>query len=49
MLSIIRVAPGSMASIAMVSLVVVVSEVDSEFVNLFYATDLGTPGNIQLS
>jgi hypothetical protein len=49
MLSIVSVAPGSKASIAMVSLVVVVSVVDSEFVNLFYATDLGTPGNIQLS
>jgi VanZ family protein len=48
-LSIISVTLGSKTSFVMVSLVVVVSVVDSEFINLFYATDLGTPGNIQLS
>lgn len=49
MLSIITVAPGSKASLAMVSLIVVVSVIDSQFVKLFYATDLGTPSNFQLS
>jgi hypothetical protein len=49
MLSIISAISGSSKqALVLISLIVVVTIVDSQFVNIFYGTDLGTPGNLHL-
>ena len=48
MLSIVSALSGSKQALILISLVVVVTIVDSQFINIFYGTDLGTPGNLHL-
>jgi hypothetical protein len=48
MLSIFRAVSGSKETLILISLIVVVTIVESQFVNVFYGTDLGTPGNLHL-
>jgi hypothetical protein len=49
MLSIISAISGSSKhALVLIPLIVVVTIVDSQFVNIFYGTDLGTPGNYHL-
>jgi hypothetical protein len=48
MLSIIGALSSSKQALIMISLIVVVTVVDSQFINVFYGTDLGTPGNLHL-
>ncbi len=48
MLSIVSVLSGSKDALVLILLMVVVTIVDSQFINIFYGTDLGTPGNLHL-
>jgi hypothetical protein len=49
MLSIVSAIGGSSKrALVLISLIVVVTIVDSQFINFFYGTDLGTPGNLHL-
>ena len=48
MLSIVNALSGSKQALILISLMVVVTIVDSQFINIFYGTDLGTPGNLHL-
>jgi hypothetical protein len=48
MLSIVNVLSGSKQALVLVSLIVVLTIVDSQFINIFYGTDLRTPGNLHL-
>jgi hypothetical protein len=49
MLSIISAVSGSSKhALALISFIVVVTIVDSQFINIFYGTDLGSPGNLHL-
>ena len=49
MLFIISAVSGSSKhALALISLIVVVTIVDSQFINIFYGTNLGTPGNLHL-
>lgn len=45
MLSILNIVSGSKFSLLLVSLIAISSVIDSQFIRLFYTTDLGTPGN----
>jgi hypothetical protein len=48
MFSIVSALSGSKQALVLISLLVVVTIVDSQFINIFYGTDLGTPGNLHL-
>ena len=48
MMSIASIADGSKKALILISAIVIVSIVDSQFVNTFYGTDLDTPGNSHL-
>ena len=48
MLSIVNALSGSKQALILISLIVVLTIVDSQFINIFYGTDLGTPGNLHL-
>jgi hypothetical protein len=49
MLPIVSAVSGSsMHVLVLISLIIVVTIVDSQFIDIFYATDLGTPGNLHL-
>ena len=48
MLSIVSVLSGSKQALVLILLMAVVTIVDSQFINIFYGTDLGTPGNLHL-
>src|SRR5215210_2101372 len=48
MLSIVSTLSGSKQALILISLIVVLTVVDSQFINIFYGTDLGTPGNLHL-
>jgi hypothetical protein len=48
MLSILGAISGSKQALILISLIVVVTVVDSQFINVFYGTNLGTPGNLHL-
>ena len=39
---------GNKHAIVLISIIVIVTAVDSQFVNLFYGTDFGTPSNLHL-
>src|SRR5215467_12015899 len=45
MLSILNIISGSKFSLLLVSLIAISTIIDSQFIRLFYTTDLGTPGN----
>ena len=47
MMSIVSTISGSKQAL-LISLIVVIAIVDSQFINIFYGTDLGTPGNLHL-
>jgi hypothetical protein len=48
MVSIVSLASDSKHALVLISLIVVVTIVDSQFVNAFYGTNLGSPGNLHL-
>ena len=48
LLSIVSALSGSKQALILISLMVVVTIVDSQFINIFYGTDLRTPGNLHL-
>jgi hypothetical protein len=48
MLSILRSVSGSKLALVLVSLVVILTVVDSQFIKLFYGTDFGTPGPLHI-
>ena len=48
MLSILNIVSGSKFSLLLVSLIAISTIVDSQFIRLFYTTDLGTPGNFHI-
>jgi hypothetical protein len=48
MLSIVNVLSDSKQALVLVSLIVVLTIVDSQFINIFYGTDLRTPGKLHL-
>jgi hypothetical protein len=48
MLSIVSTLSGSKQALILISLMVVLTIVDSQFINIFYGADLGTPGNLHL-
>ena len=48
MLSIVSTLSGSKQALILISLIVVLTIVDSQFINIFYGTDLGTPSNLHL-
>jgi hypothetical protein len=48
MFSIVSALSGSKQALRLILLMVVVTIVDSQFINIFYGTDLGTPGNLHL-
>ena len=48
MLSIVNALSGNKQALIVISLMVVVTIVDSQFINIFYGTELGTPGNLHL-
>ncbi|MFZ0328299.1 MAG: hypothetical protein WBP64_04330 [Nitrososphaeraceae archaeon] len=48
MMSIVSTISGSKQALILISLIVVIAIVDSQFINIFYGTDLGTPGNLHL-
>jgi hypothetical protein len=48
MLSVISALSSSKQALVLILLLVVVTIVDSQFINIFYGTDLGTPGNLHL-
>jgi hypothetical protein len=48
MLSIVSALSGSKQTLVLILLMVVVTIVDSQFINIFYGTELGTPGNLHL-
>ena len=48
MLSIVSTLSGSKQALILISLIVVLTVVDSQFINIFYGTELGTPGNLHL-
>ncbi len=47
MLSLLSVLSDSKFVLILISLIAIVASVDSQFIRVFYATDLGTPGNFQ--
>jgi hypothetical protein len=47
LLSIPGALSGSKFTIILISLIAIVTALDSQFIRIFYATDLGTPGNFQ--
>jgi hypothetical protein len=49
MLSILRSVSGSKLALVLVSVVVILSVVDSQFIKVFYGTDFGTPGPLHMS
>ena len=49
MLSIVSELSGSKQVLVLISLMIIVTIVDTQFINIFYGTDLGTPGNLHLS
>ena len=49
LLSVPGAVSGSKFTIILISLIAIVTAVDSQFIRIFYATDLGTPGNLQFS
>jgi hypothetical protein len=48
MVSNVSALSSSKQALILISLIVVVTIVDSQFINIFYGTDLGTPGNLHL-
>ena len=48
MMSIASVISGSKQALILISVIIIISIVDSQFVNTFYGTDLDTPGNPHL-
>ena len=48
MMSIANVMTGSKQALILISAILIISIVDSQFVNTFYGTDLDTPGNLHL-
>lgn len=48
MMSIVSTISGSKQALILISLIVVITIVDSQFINIFYGTDLGTPSNFHL-
>src|SRR5215212_4457146 len=48
MLSIVSELSGSKQVLVLISLMIIVTIVDTQFINIFYGTDLGTPGNLHL-
>jgi hypothetical protein len=48
MLSVISALSGSKQALILILLLVVVTIVDSQFINIFYGTELGTPSNLHL-
>ena len=48
MVSIVSTLSSSKQALILISLIVVLTIVDSQFINIFYGTDLGTPGNLHL-
>src|ERR687889_1810966 len=48
MLSIVSALSGSKQVLVLISLMIIVTIVDTQFINIFYGTDLGTPGNLHL-
>ncbi|HEX5892197.1 MAG TPA: hypothetical protein VFY41_04980 [Nitrososphaeraceae archaeon] len=48
MLSIVSTLSGSKQALILISLMVVLTIVDSQFINISYGTELGTPGNLHL-
>jgi hypothetical protein len=46
--SIVNTLGGGKKALVVISLIVVITIVDSQFISLFYATNLGTPGNLHL-
>src|SRR5947208_13352573 len=49
MLSVVNAITGNnKQALVLISLIVVVIIVDSQFINIFYGTNLGTPGNLHL-
>src|ERR671920_21755 len=48
MLSVVSALSGSKQVLVLILLIVVLTIVDSQFINIFYGTELGTPGNLHL-
>ena len=48
MLSRVSTISGNKQAFILISLIVIVTEADSQFINVFYGTDFGTPGNYHL-
>jgi hypothetical protein len=48
MLSILSAVSGGKTTVILISLMVVITVVDSQFIKVFYGTDLGTPGDLHL-
>ncbi|HYX57028.1 MAG TPA: hypothetical protein VE818_12795 [Nitrososphaeraceae archaeon] len=48
MLSVVSALSGSKQVLVLILLIIIVTIVDSQFINIFYGTDLGTPGNLHL-
>src|SRR4051812_8236118 len=48
MLSSLSTLGSSKQALALISIIVVMSVVDSQFINVFYGTDFGTPSNLHL-
>jgi hypothetical protein len=46
--SIVNTLGSGKKALVVISLIVVITIVDSQFISLFYATNLGTPGNLHL-
>src|SRR5919112_1540812 len=48
MLSVVSALSGSKQVLVLILLIIIVTIVDSQFINIFYGTDLATPGNLHL-
>jgi hypothetical protein len=48
MVSIVNTIGSSKQTLILISVIVVITAVDSQFINIFYGTDLGSPGNLHL-
>ena len=48
LLSVPGAVSNSKFALVLISLIAIVTALDSQFIRVFYATDLGTPGNIQI-
>jgi len=48
LLSILSVVSGNKFALILISIVLVVTVIDSQFIRIFYGTDLGSPGDVQL-